>query len=232
MLVINYINEKTQYQVQFKVLTDHAIELLGDFPAKEKGFTLSREGQADNWDYSEFTTIYREVEGGIQFSDDGSVYVAPVQPPEPEPQEPYIPTLGEIKEQKISEMNAVQQAIIQEGVDVTLADGTVERFTLKDHDQTSLIGLQLAVAQGSEKIPWHTADQSEPCKYYSNEDMNLITTQAMAYVTFHVTYFRDLRRYIEEMETIDEVMAVQYGIYIPAEHQSEVLSDLYAAQGL
>lgn len=141
----------------------------------------------------------------------------------------YVLTLEEIKESKVAEMNAAQQAAIQQGIDVTLVDGTVEHFTLTDHDQTSLMGLQTQVAQGAEQIPWHTSDTTEHCKYYSNADMLLIVTSAMQYVTFHVTYFRDLRIYINAMEDKESVEAVTYGVHIPEEYQSEVLRDLYAA---
>lgn len=144
----------------------------------------------------------------------------------------YVPTLEEVKESKIVEMNAAQQSAIQMGIDVTLTDGTVEHFTLSDHDQTSLMGLQTQVAQGVEQIPWHTSDKTEHCKYYSNADMLLIVTAAMQYVTFHVTYFRDLRIYINAMSDKELVEAVTYGVYIPVEYQSEVLKDLYAAMGV
>lgn len=143
----------------------------------------------------------------------------------------YVETLEEVKERKVTEMNEAQQTTIQNGVDVTLTDGSIEHFTLKDQDQTSLMGLQTQVAAGTEKIPWHTSDQSEPCKYYSNADMQLIVTAAMGFVTFEVTYFRDLRIYINSMATKEEVEAVTYGMYIPEEYQSEVLKDLYAAMG-
>ena len=125
-------------------------------------------------------------------------------------------------------MTAIQQQIIQLGIDVTLTDGSVENFTLTDHDQTSIMGLQTLVAQGEESIPWHTSDQAEHCKYYSNADMALITAAAMQFVTFHVTYFRDLRIYIRSMETKEEVQAVIYGVAIPEAYQSEPLKDMYA----
>ena len=181
------------------------------------------------WDYSAFTTVYRELDGVVQFSNDGSIYVPPAPTPEPEP---YVPTLEEVKASKVAEMNATQQSVIQQGIDVTLTDGTVEHFTLTDHDQTSLMGLQTQVAQGAEQIPWHTSDTTEHCKYYSNADMLLIVTAAMQYVTFHVTYFRDLRIYINALEDKESVEAVAYGVYIPVEYQSEVLKDLYAAMGV
>lgn len=184
--------------------------------------------------YNGFTTIYRndeatEAYNGYQLSNDGSVYIAPPPPaPVPEP-EPYNPTLEEVQEQKITEMNAVQQSIIQAGVNVTLTDGTEEQFTLSNQDQTSLMALQSQVAAGADNIPWHTSDQAQHCKYYSNTDMALIVAAAMQYITYHVTYFRDLRIYIRSLEEKENVLAVYYGIEIPPEYQSEPLRDMLQA---
>lgn len=183
--------------------------------------------------YNGFTTIYRNDDetvkyNGYQLSNNGSVYIAP-PPPEPIPEpEQYVPTLEEVQEQKIAEMSMMQQSIIQAGVQVTLSDGTTEHFTLTEHDQTSLMGLQTQVAAGADNIPWHTSDQSQHCKYYSNADMALIVTAAMQYVTYHVTYYRDLRIYIRSLDNKDEVNAVFYGMDIPEEYQSEPLKDMLA----
>lgn len=181
--------------------------------------------------YHGYNTVYRNDDttaeyNGYQLSNDGSVYEDQSQPT------PIEPTLDELKEQKIAEMNAAQQESIQNGVDVTLSDGTVEHFTLTDHDQTSLMGLQTKVAQGETQIPWHTSDVNEPCKYYSNTDMALITETAMQAVTFAVTYFRDLRIYINSMEDSTSVQNVTYGMIIPKEYRSEVLADIYASKGI
>ena len=226
MLKFQYINDSEVYLIEFDSITQNIVQIKGDFPIKTNGFTLSREGKEDNWNYSDYTTVYREIDGGVQFSNNGSVYVEPE--PESEP-EPYVPTLEEVKEQKVAEMNAIQQETIQNGIDVTLSDGTVEHFTLTDHDQTSLMGLQTQIVQGVEQIPWHTAEQDKPCTYYSNADMSKIVTAAMAFVTYHVTYFRDLRIYINSMLDKESVEAVEYGVYIPEKYQSEVLKDLYTA---
>lgn len=139
----------------------------------------------------------------------------------------YDEPLDSVKERKIQEMNDKQQELIQNGFDITLTDGTVEHFTLTEHDQTSLLGLVAQIQMGSEQIPWHTSDHNEPCKYYSNADMILITNKATAYLTYHITYFRDLRIYINNGLSIkEEVEAVEYGIKIPDKYKSEVLKDL------
>lgn len=139
-------------------------------------------------------------------------------------------TVDNLKELKIAEMNAEQQSIIQYGVEVPLIDGTVERFSLKDQDQISLMGLQALAAQGIDKIPWHDADNTEHCKYYSAEDMKRITGAALSFISYQVTYFRDLRIYINSMKDKEGVQSAFYGMHIPQEYQSEVLADFYAAK--
>lgn len=194
---------------------------------------LDEQGELDigGNSYHGYNTVYRNDDttaeyNGYQLSNDKSVYREQPQPT------PVEPTLDELKEQKISEMNTAQQESIQNGVDVTLSDGTIEHFTLTDHDQTSLMGLQTKVAQGETQIPWHNSDVTKPCKYYSNTDMALITETAMQAVTFAVTYFRDLRIYINSMEDSTSVQNVTYGMTIPKEYRSEVLADIYASKGI
>ena len=88
------------------------------------------------------------------------------------------------------------------------------------------------MAAGEDNIPWHTSDEGEHCKFYSNADMGLIITQAMAWVTWHVTYFRDLRIYIRSLSTKEEVSAVTYGVELPEAYQSEPLKVMIAAQAV
>lgn len=225
-----YVGEKSQHDITFKKISTHIVQIIGDLPIKEKGFILFREDvESDPWDYKKYKTVFRKIDGGVQFSDDGSVYVAPPEPePMPEP-EPYVPTLEEIKETKIAELNAIQQEVIQNGINVTLSDGSIEHFTLTANDQISLMGLQTLIASGAEQIPWHTSDQTEHCKYYSNADMALIVTTAMQYVSYHVTYFRDLRIYINSLEDKGLVEGATYGMVIPDEFQSDILKDMQAA---
>lgn len=283
MLNMTYVGENTIHKIEFNRKSRNIVSVKGNLPAQANGFVLSRENKKDKWDYKDYNTIYRVLEGEILFSNDGSVYVEPVLKvsfhtsgggtlegettqevkkfeelviPTPvagenyeftrwSPEIPaegniesdkrfiacftYVPPLEEVQEAKVMEMNAIQQQMIQEGLDIMLTDGTVEHFTLTDHDQTSLMGLQTKVAEGAEMIPWHTSDQAEHCKYYSNEDMAVITSKALEFVTFHVTYFRDIRIFIRALQEKEEVKNVTYGMYIPEEYQSDVLKDMYAA---
>lgn len=229
MINLKYIGSTTVYEINFSRISSHIVQVLGDLPFLDKGFVLSRIGKNDKWDYSKYVTLYREVEGGLQFSDNGSVYTAPVKPdPIPDP-EPYIPTLDEVREIKVAEMNVLQESAIQAGIEVTLTDGTVEHFDLTEKDRNQLAVLQTMIARGDEKIPWHTSDEAEHCKYYSNEDMVRITTAALEYVTYHETYFRDLRIYIRSLDTKEKVETVTYGMEIPEKYRSQPLDDMLAS---
>ena len=78
MLEMKYIGEDTAHQVSFRNLSDHVCELSGDFPVKTGGFTLSRIEKNDAWDYSGYATVYRQIDGGAQFSDDSSIFIPQV----------------------------------------------------------------------------------------------------------------------------------------------------------
>lgn len=219
-----FLDNTDAVEASVKKLGEHLIQISGA-EVNLSGFHLLNDAGSVFGKYDGFTTLYRELEDGFILSDDGSVYVEPIEP-EPEP-EPEI-SLDEVKESKVSEMNDIQQKLIAQGVDVTLSDGSTEHFSLTERDQTSLVGLQAQVAIGAENIPWHTSDEDEHCKFYSNADMAKITSSALSYVTWHITYFRDLRIYIRSLESKEEVEQVTYGIDIPEAYQSEPLKAMLA----
>lgn len=69
---LRYLNEQTEYSIEFARLSEHVVYIIGDIPAKTKGFELIRDKYREAWDYSGYTTVYRTVQDGVQFSDDGS----------------------------------------------------------------------------------------------------------------------------------------------------------------
>ncbi len=228
MLNMRYVGEKSVYDVDFRKLSDRVVELRGDFPVKTKGFMLSRDETADEWDYKRFKTVYRKVDGGVQFSDDGSVYTAPPEPePVPEP-EPYVPTLKEVKEEKLREIGAACEQAVYAGVDVELPGGT-EHFSLTEKDQINLFGKQAQMAAGAERFEYH--QDGHPCRYYTKEEMMLIVETALGFVTYHTTYCNALNIWVSSLEDTDAVGAVTYGCEVPEAYQSEVLKDILAARG-
>lgn len=80
MLSFQYINDTKTYNVSFEKLDKNHVKILGDIPIKTNGFILGRIGEPEAFtgDYSEYKTVYKEIDGGVIFSNDGSKYVEPV----------------------------------------------------------------------------------------------------------------------------------------------------------
>ena len=74
MLNLKYIGSEDFYQVSFNANSKSLVTITGDFPVKRAGFKLYKtEGGKPIGDYSSFVTIYKEIENGVMFSNDGSV---------------------------------------------------------------------------------------------------------------------------------------------------------------
>lgn len=226
MLNFNYIGSEDIYNVEFSRISGNVVQLLGDLPFSDTGFTLSREGKNDNWAYPEYTTLYRQVEGGLQFSDNGSIYVEPTLP-DPVPEEPYIPTLEEVKAAKKQEIYMIYNADVAAGVDVELSIGT-QHFPLQGEDREFLMGKQLELAGSTaEQVSYQDSDNH--CMLLSREDMQKIINVALAFVNFKTTYRNNLCEWVDQCGTKEEVAQVVYGASIPEEYQNVVFK-MYLAQ--
>lgn len=226
MLKMKYPDNVAIYPVEFKKISDHLVEVRGNMPTKTVGFTLSRPDTNDEWDYSNFTTVYKEGDGLIIFSDDGTVYHPPSDEMVSGSLEKEEMSLDDLKDLMIKSLNKEQQDAIARGFRVCLSDGTWERFTLTERDQLSFLWLQGMVDQGESSIPWHTEDEKDKTKYYTNEDMQKIIYAARQHVLYHVAYFRDIRSYVRTMTDRASVLNVRYGIDLPEKKKSSPLKDL------
>ena len=93
MLKLIYFGDQNPYQVKFRKINENVVELTGEFPVKTNGFYLSRLNESDAWDYTDFKTIYKMLENGAQFSNDGSHSDTPENPEE----KPLRTTVEELK---------------------------------------------------------------------------------------------------------------------------------------
>lgn len=220
MLNLQYVGDTTKHPVNFRKISEHVAEVTGKIPIKLSGFTLSRLTGGD-WkaDYSKYNTMYREIRGGVQFSDDGSVYVAPPEPePIPEP-EPYVPTLDEIKTYKKQEIEMKHQLVIADGIDVELSIGK-QHFPLNQEDITFLIGKKIELESGVKEVAYQ--DSNNHCMFLSSEDMQAIIMAAFAFVNIQTSYRNNLYEWIEQCIIQEDVEAITYGADIPVKYQNEV----------
>lgn len=85
------------------------IRITGDnLTVNTNGFRLYLDADCkyplDNGEYATYTTLFRQGDGWYELSDDGSVYVEPVAPVQPEPTEEELAELA--RQQQISQLTA------------------------------------------------------------------------------------------------------------------------------
>ena len=219
--------EEQRYEISsIRPESANVLEIIfaGAIPAIWGDITIYTDDGTEATTLHGYETVWKREESRVWLSNDGSIYTPP-PPPEPAvPPEPYVPTLAEVQNNKKAEINAACEAMIVSGVNVTLADGTVEHFDLKERDQLNLFGKQIQVNAGLESIEYHTdTTPTTNCKYYSNADMQSIIQAAMWHVSYHQTYCISLKVWIDACEAKEEVEEIFYGADIPERYQSEVL---------
>lgn len=146
---------------------------------------------------------------------------------DPIPIEPYIDpndiaSLEFIRSSKIQEMSYECHKTIEAGFDLEL-QGAMHHFSLTTQDQLNLMSLS-TLAQTQSLIPYHA--DGEECVFYSAEDINKIIETATNLKIYQTTYYNSLKTYINALETIEEIAAIEYGIPIPEEYKSDALKIL------
>lgn len=219
MIKLKYIGSKTEYNVGFSKVSAHVVQILGDLSFKNKGFYLSRIEKEDAWDYSEYTTLYRKIEGGLQFSDDGSVYTEP-QKPEPIPNpEPYVPTPEELeamfeqnKKDKVLLSKSLLAAYLEEHPITSSAHDGVEGVYSVTSEKQSLMMSQYMTYQisktvdSSAKLTWNETGKS--CEEWTEQDFIQLILEIKEYVYPLVSYQQTLEEQITACTTQEMLDAI------------------------
>lgn len=99
MIRIKYNNQSTCEDVTFARISEHIVSLKGA-TENNSGFTTYRLSGGQLGDFSDYTTTYRLLDGEVQYSNDGSVYVDPDVPETPAlPSAPHPTQLDRIEAQ-------------------------------------------------------------------------------------------------------------------------------------
>lgn len=220
MIFLKYSGEKTAYEIVLKKLGRNVIQITGNFPVKQKGFICYRqEDPDDKWDYMDYTTVYRTIEGGVQFSNDESVYVAPPEPePTPDP-EPYEPTPEELaaifaqnKKDKILLSKSLLAAYLEEHPITSTAHGGVEGVYSVTSEKQSMMTMQYMTYQiekavdPNAKLRWNESGKS--CQDWEEEDFLQLVLEIKAYVYPLVSYQQTLEEQIAACTTQEKLDAI------------------------
>lgn len=125
------------------------------------------------------------------------------------------------KEAKIQEMSDTCADVIVAGIDY---NGS--HYSMTVEDQLNMASLLSQIQNGEAVVPYHA--DGEECRFYQANEFLGLTDAVTYHKLYHESYFNSLRIYINSMSTVEEVNAVEYGVEIPAEYQTEVLKTLIA----
>lgn len=215
MLKLKYFGEKTSYEAAFKRINEHIVQATGSFPIKSKGFVIYRDDiEDDPWEYKQYKTVYRQLEEGAQFSDDGSVYVEPPKPePIPEP-EPYVPTPEELeaifeqnKQEKVLLSKSLLAAYLEEHPIMSTAHGGVEGIYSVTNEKQSLMMSQYMTYQiekavnSDAKLRWNESGKS--CQDWTEEEFLQLILEIKSFVYPLVSYQQTLEEQITACTTQD-----------------------------
>lgn len=120
--------------------------------------------------------------------------------------DPDYPTaeLVRTKADKITELSAAcEQAIIG---GAAVGD---KHYSMALTDQLNLESLKTSIMAGAEAVPYHA--DGESCTLYTADDFVAIYNACATHKIRQITYYNQLRQYVEDMASADDVRAVTYG---------------------
>lgn len=165
-------------------------------------------------DYSDYKTIYVESTDNAYYLSTGDKYVEPT-PENPEPTEPIIETLENIKTNKISELNTICNKMITSGVDVEI-DGKTEHFSYTIEDQANIDDIAQMAKYTNMEQSYHCDNGS--CKLYTVEEITKIYMTQKMNKAHNITYANQLKLYVKSLKENAEVESIAYGQDLTGEY--------------
>lgn len=121
-----------------------------------------------------------------------------------------------IRDAKINNMRDTCNAVIEKGIDY---DG--EHYSLEQTDQINLMKLEsVAMTQPDAIIFYHSDGQL--CRQYTASEIIGIAQLSVQYITYHTTYFNFMKSQISNMTSIDDIIAMNYGMKLDEVYQSQL----------
>ena len=127
---------------------------------------------------------------------------------------PYIPQPEEVRYSKVRELSHICNERIIGGITLFI-NGNAEHFSYTEEDQTNIKELFDLALQTNVPLYYHSDDNS--CKLYSVEQIVQLYTQAAMNKMHHITYFNQIKMYINTLDDCDSIYAVEYGTPLEGE---------------
>ena len=209
-----------KYHILIGCDCDNAEYIQIDEKLYHDGWMKKPKSDQYQYDNAEVSEISLEDYEAFTSAKSVEAFITPEQVEEPEEEIVDTPDIEYLRTMKIIEMSTECEIRIKNGFDIVLSDGESHHFSLTISDQLMIQSLAMKANNGVATLPWHA--DNEPWVFYSPEDILAINDKMEELTTYHMTYFNSLKSYIESLNTIAEIAAVEYGCEIPDEYKSEV----------
>lgn len=120
--------------------------------------------------------------------------------------------LNKIKEVKIAAMSKECNSQIVKGVDWEGA-----HYSLTLDDQTNISNLTLLASAGN-PVPYHADGDGANCRFFTAEEFVKFSTYCQQFKVYQLTYYNQLKGYINSVSSIDDILAINYGTLLTGEY--------------
>lgn len=172
---------------------------------------LNEHNHVEQTNYRGMKYIYRKFDDNIAVvltENEDDIYTEPIPEVNIETT-PHIPTLNEVKQNKIAEFSAYCSSFITTGISLDI-DGETEYFTYNDEDQINIKELFDTTIQT--KVPMYYHANGKSCKLYSVEQIVALYSTASMNKMHHQTYFNQMKMYILSLKDKESVEALVYEV--------------------
>lgn len=186
---------------------------------------LNEHNYLEQSDFSDMNYLYRKIDDVtyILTRDESDIYIEPEVSDGFYPDfthedfvyEEYIPTLDEVRNAKISNLSSICYQKIINGIDIDI-NGVSEHFSYTEEDQTNIKELFDLAVQTNTPLYYHSNGNS--CKLYSVEQIIELYIKSVMNKMHHITYFNQLKMYINTLSNSDAINTIEYGMELIGEY--------------
>lgn len=133
--------------------------------------------------------------------------------------------LKSLRDAKNAELSATCQQVIYAGLNIQFSTEVTEHFNYNELDQLNIKEMFDAVRMGATMYPYQSEDGS--CRVYTAEEIVMVYQALAGNKTGNITYYHQLKEYVNSLTTIEDINAVVYGQELTGEyleHYNEMIA--------
>lgn len=115
----------------------------------------------------------------------------------------------------IAKMSATCNAMIVDGVEVEMDDGTKKKFALTDQDQANISNMFDTIRMGAKKYLYHEDDGN--CTWYTASEILKMYVAMNSSITYHTTYNNSIKQWIKRETNLEVLNSMTYGMELPSD---------------